>query len=471
MTRVARQLLIRLLALVACAALILPAGPAAAQAGRFDRPSLDSMLAPIALYPDALLSHVLMAATYPEEVEDAANWLRARPGLSGDAAVRTADDQDWDPAVRSLLAFPMVLETLASHLRWTADVGNAFLYQREEVMDAIQGLRRRAYDAGTLRSNEAVRVTAGVGGFAIEQAVPETVYIPYYDPRVAYGGWWWPSRPPMYWSRWSGWADPVPRGHYLAWGPGIHISSGFFFGGFVWPRHEVRVVNVRPYYYPRRVVVERHIVPGRSAPVIVHRDASPGVWRHHDWRRDRDGRDHDRRDWRDNDRRDARDNDRRDNDRRDARDNDRRENDRRAPVTTRTEPREGPRTGFAGVPREGRPADRDGDGVPDRSRRLADRDGDGVPDRRGAGDARRDERSGQEWRTQQQRAQQQQQQQQLQQQPQQQRRDQREEARTPQRAAERPNAQNVERRSERQNPPREGRENNARTTPRQGDRD
>jgi hypothetical protein len=100
MTRVARQLLVRLLALVACAALILPAGPAAAQAGRFDRPALDSMLAPIALYPDSLLSHVLMAATYPEEVEEAASWLRARPGLSGDAAVGHRNDHDRDQARR-----------------------------------------------------------------------------------------------------------------------------------------------------------------------------------------------------------------------------------------------------------------------------------------------------------------------------------------------------------------------------------
>src|SRR5690606_13865267 len=109
-------------------------------------------------------SHVLMAATYPEEVAEAAEWLRARPGLSGDAAVRTSLDQDWDPSVRSLLAFPMVLETLASHMRWTEDLGEAFLSQREEVMDTIQALRRRAYEAGTLRSNEAIRVVVTATG-------------------------------------------------------------------------------------------------------------------------------------------------------------------------------------------------------------------------------------------------------------------------------------------------------------------
>jgi hypothetical protein len=210
--------------------------------------------------------------------------------LSGDAAVRTAADQDWDPSVRSLLAFPMVLETMASHPRWTQDLGDAFLAQREEVMDTIQALRLRAYQAGTLRSNEAVRVVETLNGIVIEQAVPTTVYVPHYDPRVAYGGWWWPSRPPIYWPRWSGYVDPYPR--HVHWGPGIHVSSGVFFGAFVWPRREVRVVHVHPHFHPHR-----HTVHGRP----VAREFGPGVWRHDDWRR----RDH--RDWRrDDDRREVR---------------------------------------------------------------------------------------------------------------------------------------------------------------------
>jgi hypothetical protein len=322
--------------------------------------------------------------------------------------VRTSVDQDWDPAVRSLLAFPMVLETMASHLRWTEDLGNAFLYQRGEVMDTVQALRQRAYEAGTLRSNEAVRVSVTAGGIVIEQASPETVYIPYYDPRVAYGGWWWPSRPPMYWPRWHGYVDPLPRGHYLTWGPGVHIGSGFFFGGFVWPRHEVRVVHVHPHYYPRRIVTERHVVPGHRDPVIVHREARPGAWRHDDWRRRRDqdrDSDRDRRDWR-------------------------RDDDRRGPAVTRSviEPREGRRNDFGerrsvdrdndGVPDRARRIDRDNDGVPDRARRVPDRDGDGRPDwnrggidrdrdgqadrRYGTNDPRRAERFDQreQWRTQ-----------------------------------------------------------------------
>jgi hypothetical protein len=402
MKRIARQLPARLLLLIAAAALATASVTASAQysTARFDQPALDAMLAPIALYPDALLSHVLMAATYPEEVAEAANWLRARPGLSGDAAVRTSEQWDWEPSVRSLLAFPMVLETMASHLRWTEDVGQAFLSQREAVLDTVQALRRRAYEAGTLRSNEAVRVVQTLGGIVIEQVSPQTVHVPYYDARVAYGGWWWPSTPPVYWPRWHGYYDPLPRGHYLAWGPGIHISSGFFFGGFVWPRREVHIVNTRPYYYPRHYA-ERRVVPGRG-PVVVHREAVPGVWRHDDWRRDRDGRrsdrdgrdghrgdrNDDRRDWRRGDSdggpREARRADR-DDDRRDGRrwDGDGRRDGRPAVTRTESMPREG-RSGYRSAAPD---QDRDY-----RTRSFADRDGDRGPDGRNRSDARRSER-------------------------------------------------------------------------------
>jgi hypothetical protein len=283
-------LLSRWLLGLACLALATIGTPAAAQPygpPRFDQPALDSMLAPIALYPDPLLSQVLMAATYPQEVDEAARWLRARPGLSGDAAVRSSEGWDWDPSVRSLLAFPLVLQSLADYPSWTRDLGEAFLVQHEDVMDAIQHLRRRALAAGTLRSTESTRVLDDGYAITIEPAAPQTVYVPYYDPRVTYGTWWWPARPPMYWSRWPGYYAPPGRDPFVYWGPGIHIASGFFFGNFVWARREVRVVDVRPYYYPRRVVVERQVA-GR--PVIEHRAPLPGAWHHEVHRRDGDGR-------------------------------------------------------------------------------------------------------------------------------------------------------------------------------------
>ena len=142
---------------------------------RFDQPMLDAMIAPIALYPDQLLTQVLMAASYPHEIEEAASWSRARPGLSGDAAVRMAAEFDWDPSVRSLTAFPHVLDTMARHIAWTEDLGYAFIGQPQEVMDTVQRLRYRAYQAGTLTSTEYTRVIDTGTALIIESVQPQVV--------------------------------------------------------------------------------------------------------------------------------------------------------------------------------------------------------------------------------------------------------------------------------------------------------
>lgn len=288
MTLAARSLLFRLLAAAICISLIVAGNRASAQdyEPRFDRSSLESMLAPIALYPDPLLSQVLMASTYPSEIAEAAQWSRERPGLSGDAAVRSSEGWDWDPSVRSLLAFPQVLDTLARHMRWTEDLGEAFLAQSEDVMDAVQRLRRRAHENGTLRPTDYTRVTDSGREIAIEYAAPQVAYVPYYDPRVVYGSWWWPSRPPVYWAPWPGYASYPGSTHLMYWGPGISVSSGFFFGGIVWPRREVRIVNVDTYYYRHRHRVIDH-PGGIHRPPHVHAAPArnPGVWRHDESRR------------------------------------------------------------------------------------------------------------------------------------------------------------------------------------------
>ena len=240
---------------------------------RFDQSALDAMIAPIALYPDQLLTQVLMAATYPEEVQAAARFARERPGLSGDAAVRTAEGFDWDPSVRSLTAFPHVLETMSQHTAWTEDLGQAFIAQPQEVMDTVQRLRYRAYEAGTLVSNDYTRVINTGSSLIIESVRPQLVYVPHYDSQVVYGPWLWPARPPMVWSRWHGYYEPYNRPSIVHWGPGVALGSGFFFGGFDWPRREVRVVNTRPYYYAHRD--HRH--------AQVH--AAPHAWRHDGERR------------------------------------------------------------------------------------------------------------------------------------------------------------------------------------------
>lgn len=293
MRTAANRLLMRLIPLLAIISALAGCGTVSAQhGGRFDRATLAAIVAPIALYPDPLLAQVLMASTYPREIEEAARWSAERPGLSGDAAVRIARDQDWDPSVRSLLAFPLVLDTMARHMRWTEDLGDAFLDQREDVMRNIQRLRLKAYESGNLRSNDYVRVVNTGDGITIESASPQIVHVPHYDPRAVYGTWR-SAAPPVHWSRWPLYYDPPGRPVLVHWDPGIGISSGFFFGGFYWPRREVRIVNVHTYYYPRTVVIERPLVIERRvefhrpAPVHVHRDDTHHVWRHDDARKHR----------------------------------------------------------------------------------------------------------------------------------------------------------------------------------------
>jgi hypothetical protein len=265
------NLVSRLVALLAALALVFAQGGAHAQpAYVFSQQELDQMLAPIALYPDALLSQILMAATYPLEVVEAARWSRARPGLSGDDAVRATEDENWDPSVKSLVAFPQVLERMDENLQWTQALGDAFLDQQAQVMDTVQVLRRRAEAAGNLRSDDRVRVLDGGSGLMVELLNPQVVYVPYYDPLVVYGSWWWPAYPPVYWRPWPGYyARPgYARGFY--WGPPVGISAGFFFGAFDWPRREVRVVQVNNYYYSHNVAMNRAVIANRA----------PGAWKH-----------------------------------------------------------------------------------------------------------------------------------------------------------------------------------------------
>ena len=210
----------------------------------FSQPQLDQMLAPIALYPDALLSQILMAATYPPEVLEAARWSRARPGLSGEDAVRAAADEDWDPSVKSLLAFPQVLARMGENPQWTQALGEAFLEQQSELMDSVQSLRRRAAAAGNLHSDDRLNVVEDGSNLLLQPFDPQVVYIPYYDPQIVYGTWWWPAYKPMYFRPWAGYyARPAHTGGFY-WGPPIGISTGFLFGAFDWPRRQVSVERI-----------------------------------------------------------------------------------------------------------------------------------------------------------------------------------------------------------------------------------
>lgn len=252
---------------------VLILAPAVALAQRsFSQPELDRLLAPVALYPDSLLSQVLMASTYPIDLVEAARWSRANPQFAGDDAVRAADRYDWDPSVKSLLAFPQLLQRMDEDLQWTRSLGEAFLAQEPHVMDTVQQLRRRAHAVGHLRSDERLLVQPQGQTIAIAPARPEVVYLPYYDPLVVYGPWWWPAYQPVYWAPWPGYVRAHRPGFTMAfwWGTPVYLSQGFFFGSLDWHYRQVRVVHVQSHY----VHVHRH----------VH--LAPGHWRQ-DRRRER----------------------------------------------------------------------------------------------------------------------------------------------------------------------------------------
>ena len=242
----------------------------------FTQQQLDQMLAPIALYPDQLLSQILMAATYPADVVEAARWSRDNPGLNGDRAVRAAERIDWDPSVKSLVAFPQVLDLMDQKLTWTEDLGDAFLSQRAQVMDTVQYLRDKAYSAGNLQSNDQFRVAVAGASYVIEPVNPEVVYVPYYNPRIIYGSWWWPAYQPVYWAPWHGYHVRPGYAHGYAWGPAIPVSRGFFFGAPDWHRHSVHIVNVNNYYY-RSTYVNRQVNITHNAAFT---NGAPHVWQH-----------------------------------------------------------------------------------------------------------------------------------------------------------------------------------------------
>jgi len=264
-----RHALKPLLVLLVSASVVFAQTPPAPRKAAATQQELDQMLAPIALYPDSLLSQILMASTYPLEVVEAARWSRANPGLKGEEAVNAVEQRDWDASVKSLAAFPQVLAMMDQQLEWTSRLGDVFIAQEPQVMETVQSLRQKAYDAGNLRSTEQAYVVQQGDAIAIEPAAPQVVYVPYYDPRVAYGPWWWPAYPPVYWAPWPGYYGYPGYAAGFFWGPGIIVGSGFFFSSCDWHRRNVTVVNVTNVFANRQVIVNRPVRTGQ-----------PVVWQH-----------------------------------------------------------------------------------------------------------------------------------------------------------------------------------------------
>jgi len=176
------------------------AAPVAGQsaAAPIAQEKLDSLLAPIALYPDQLLAQILMASTYPLDVVEAARFVRANKELKGDALDNAVAQKKWDPSVQSLTGFPQILEMMDNKLEWTQGIGDAFLADKQRVMQTVQSLRQKAEAAGNLKSNEQQKVVKEQSVIIIEPAKPEVVYVPTYNPTVVYGTWWAPTYPPYY---------------------------------------------------------------------------------------------------------------------------------------------------------------------------------------------------------------------------------------------------------------------------------
>jgi hypothetical protein len=253
-----------------------PPPPPDAGQPMFSQQELDQMLAPIALYPDVLLSQILMAATYPLEVVEAARWSRANPNLKGDRAVNAVAQTHWDPSVKSLVAFPQIIQMMDEKLDWTERLGDAFLSQQPQLMDTVQNLRQRAYAAGNLRSTDQIYVEPQGQTIVVAPANPEVIYVPYYDPMVIYGPWWWPAYPPVYWRPWPGYyvRPGITLGFFF--GVGVPVSAYFFFGAFDWHARHVNVVQVNNYYFNYNAYVERE----RTLHHVVNVTNNRVAWGH-----------------------------------------------------------------------------------------------------------------------------------------------------------------------------------------------
>jgi hypothetical protein len=207
---------------------------------RFNHEELAQMLAPIALYPDALLAQIMMGATYPIEVVQADQWVRENPNLKDDRLDAALKDKTWDVSIKSLCHFPKVLEMMSKNLDWTTNLGDAFLAQQAEVMDMIQELRRKAEAEGNLKTTKEQKVVVAGDAVQIEPADPQVIYVPTYNPTVVYGSWWYPAYPPppIYYPGYY----PVAGAAFVGFTTGLIVGSAVTgWCGWNWGNHNVNV--------------------------------------------------------------------------------------------------------------------------------------------------------------------------------------------------------------------------------------
>ena len=269
----------KLWSVLLAALLVLPGGalaqsPEEAPSTAFSKEQLDQLLAPVALYPDSLLTQILMASTYPLEVVKANNWVKQNKELKGDALTAALEKQEWDPSVKSLVNFPQVLQMMSDKLDWTQNLGDAFLAQQKDVLATVQALRAKALEAGNLKTTkeQEVVVEKDPQVIIIQQADPQVVYVPAYNPTVVYGTWWYPSYPPYY-------VYPAPyAGAAFFTGVAIGVAWGYAWGHCNWHGGDVNI-NIN-----QNANINRNIDRGKYAqqqPGRGNLDSSgQGKWQH-----------------------------------------------------------------------------------------------------------------------------------------------------------------------------------------------
>ncbi len=206
----------------------------------FKQEELDQMLAPVALYPDSLLTQILMASTYPLEVVQADRWAKQNKDMKADALTKALEAQPWDPSVKSLVNFPQVLSMMSEKLDWTQKVGDAFLAQQKDVMGSIQKLRAKAKASGNLKTTKEQKVVVDQEVIVIESASPTVVYVPTYNPTVVYGSWPYPSYPPAPVYP-PGYYAPVATPYAFAAGVAVGAAWGYAWGHSDWHGGDVKV--------------------------------------------------------------------------------------------------------------------------------------------------------------------------------------------------------------------------------------
>jgi hypothetical protein len=246
----------------AAAALNQPAQPGAAH---YTRQQIDQLVAPIALYPDQILSQVLMAATYPQQVVEAAQWLKEQGHgeLKGDALAQALEPLPWDPSVKALTAFPQIIEMMSDHIEWTETLGVAFATQQAEVMSRVQALRQLAMKSGKLKQVRHLTVKQEGSAIAITSAEPDRVYVPIYNPSVVYGQWADREFPPVYLPPPQGFAGETIE-------PGFEVSTGYAIVRPLWGWS-------RPDWRANRITVNTT----EYTRITRNAQVGPGnVWRH-----------------------------------------------------------------------------------------------------------------------------------------------------------------------------------------------